>query len=273
MSRLLFALLAACIWGGCATDAAVTADASVAPNPATPAAAAATAHLIFLDRSASAYSESAYDYARAAVLSDLRQHTTPGDILRVYGIQSNTADNSPYYDQRLPSLSVTPDELAEYGALGGSSKKKFLAKKRKRYDRAVEMALGHLARLSEAGLSSATQGWTDIDGLFALARNAQRQEGGPVRLTALSDMVHSTPEREMSKARLRDAATAKTLGSDHAERLRADASTRGLDWTSLSLTVYFPRLTDDVGAYPSLVRAYWEGFAEVAGMKPVSFHN
>ena len=201
-------------------------------------------------------------------VAGIRADAKPGDVIRVYPLQENTADNTAFYDETLPALSLSAAESKALESKGLKSKNAAVAKKQRDFDSKINVATGKLVQLSRLPAAGA-QNWTDIFGAFALARDLQSSGTGRVDLYMQSDMVHSVRGNDLSKARLRDAATALQLGTDAAIGFRQNASVRDLDWGRLKLHVYFPQSIDDLSAYPSLVRAYWEGFAKAVGMTVV----
>ncbi len=267
--RTLLLLSAAIVVACASTDSdAVAPDIASADSLAEVKARPPAAYLLFTDRSVSAQSEAAYEYSIPKIAADIRAGAKPGDVIRVYPLQENTADNTAFYDQTLPALSLSAAESKALESKGLKSKNAAVAKKQRDFDSKINVATGKLVQLSRLPAAGA-QNWTDIFGAFALARDLQSSGTGRVDLYMQSDMVHSVRGNDLSKARLRDAATALQLGTDAAIGFRQNASVRDLDWGRLKLHVYFPQSIDDLSAYPSLVRAYWEGFAKAVGMTVV----
>ena len=267
MKYSIVVLLVAVWISACASEEQ---NCSFAGYPERPDDMPPTAYLLFIDRSASADTDTAYTYSIPSINRYLESRVKPGDPLKVYAIQSNTVSNPPLYNEEAPALMLSGTKLAEYQTAGGKTRERMCTEQLSAFAKTRTLAVGTLNRTARAQLD-ATKRWTDVYGAFTLARNAQLDGAAEVHLLVQSDMIHSTPDFELSEDYLTSPEQATELGRVDAAKLGATQSVSGLDWPALHLTVYLPKRYSYTSGYRSLIRPYWRAFGEAVGMGEVRF--
>lgn len=227
------------------------------------------AHLIFVDQSVSAHSDTAYRYAREQVFGALNARASGGDEVRVYGVHARTREVPPVRQVRVASAEPRPEELAGLGGRSQRARREEAARAFKAGNFGAVKAAHAATQVSPGGELAA---WTDLHGVFELAADRQREGAAEVYLEVWSDGVHSVPGRDYAAEPIRGKAAATAAGRADAAALHERYDLSGFRAGGAYLTLYFPR-SGGRGDARAEMRYYWRALGEALGLGGVRFRE
>ena len=227
---------------------------------------AQTAHLLLVDQSASAHSDEAYKYARAAVFEELNARAAAGDDVRVYAVHARTRAVAPLRQLTVAPKVPSAEALAGKGGKTQQAIRDEAAKGFKRANFGV-VKVAHAA--TQASPAEALTKWTDLLGAFELAADRYADGATAVRVSAWTDGVHSMPGRDYAARPLTDKAGAEAAAKADVAALREEYELSSFRESATSLTLYFPR--GGAADQRAAMRYYWRAFGAGLGLGEVSF--
>ena len=227
------------------------------------------AHLIFVDQSVSAHSDTAYRYAREQVFGALNARAEAGDEVRVYAVHARTREVAPVRQVRVADREPRAEDIAGLGGRSQQAKREAAARAFKAGNFGAVKAAHEVTR---ARPDPELAKWTDLHGVFELAADRQREGARAVYLDLWSDGVHSMPDRDYAARPLRDRAAAEAAARADVATLREAYDLSDFRAAEVHLTVYFPRSAQAADARAQM-RYYWRALGSALGLGEVAFRE